>query len=40
MDVDWRAQPASQDPEGLNHTFVDHEFADVEMGAIGQIVAK
>jgi nitrite reductase (NO-forming) len=27
-------------PEAGTYTFVDHEFADVEMGAVGQIVAK
>jgi nitrite reductase (NO-forming) len=27
-------------PEAGTYTFVDHEFADVEIGAIGQIVAK
>ncbi len=27
-------------PEAGTYTFVDHEFADVELGAVGQIVAK
>lgn len=27
-------------PEAGTYTFLDHEFADVELGAIGQIVAK
>lgn len=27
-------------PEAGIYTFVDHEFADVELGAGGQIVAK
>jgi nitrite reductase (NO-forming) len=27
-------------PEAGTYTFLDHEFADAEIGAIGQIVAK